>query len=209
MSVKALLMPEQIAGLNNHSGVPRSSFHSRALSAQDVRRLVVAGGNRQHSLILKTLLCSSATVGEFVGLQVTDFSAPSGTLRVGLGGRSKPRVVPLPDHLVNELRRHVGRRKSGPLFVSRRGGALSARRVQQLIHGQGKLAGLGRVTPTLLRFAFGRDLVQRGMPLDHVQALLGHHRLHATQVGYADLPSVEQVRESFDRIGSSLSAVAP
>jgi len=54
-----------------------------------------------------------------------------------------------------------------------------------------------RVYPHLLRHSVATTLLERGMPIEQIQKLLGHSKLETTQI-YAE-SSAEMIKESYQR----------
>lgn len=129
----------------------------------------------------------------------------SGVFKAPKSGKS--RSVPLGESLVAELRGRLGRNGLGqppsgvtyargnrPLyglvFTSPTGRPIESRRFALALAAAGKAAkvngkAVGHVRPHDLRHSFASGLVQKGIGLDTVQALLGHSSVVVTQ-RYAD-----------------------
>ncbi len=176
------------------------------LSTDEARRFIEfayrAGGSR--GLMLKTLLETGSRVSEFCNLKIEDFHPEEKTIQIVHGKGDKSRAVPLTMALAQELRTHIGDRRSGPLFKNRSRAAFGARRVQQIVQEIATSAGIDRpVHPHLLRHSVAQGLLDAGMPLEHLQQFLGHSQITTTQI-YAEATPVA-IRESF---GAAMLAVA-
>jgi len=69
------------------------------------------------------------------------------------------------------------------LFVSKRGGRLGVRSIQQRLRHWGKQQGISdRVHPHRLRHAFASHMLEASGDLRAVQELLGHADISTTQV---------------------------
>ena len=114
----------------------------------------------------------------------------------GKGGKS--RYIPLLPELAQELRTHLGDRRTGYLFETMRSAAYSPRRVQQIVKDVAERAKIAkRVYPHLLRHSVATTLLERGMPIDQIQKFLGHSKLETTQI-YAE-STTEMIRESYQQ----------
>ena len=82
-----------------------------------------------------------------------------------------------------------------PLFTNPKGGRLSSRTVQNVVHKWARQVGLpADVTPHTLRHSFATHLLDGGADLKSVQQLLGHESLATTQI-YTHI-SIERLREA-------------
>ena len=77
-------------------------------------------------------------------------------------------------------------------------GALSGRSVQRVIRRIGQDAGLQKLTPHILRHTFGKNLVDSGVSLDKVAALMGHSNLNTTR-NYVT-PNQENLEQAVEKI---------
>ena len=155
----------------------------------------------RRGLMMRLLFESGARSKAFTQITVEDVSFSDLEVRI-LGKGGKRRDVPILRSLANELRLHLGERRSGPIFRSRQGGAYSKRRVQQLVRETAKAAGIGkRVYPHLLRHTVAQHLADQGMPENLLQQFLGHAKPQTTQVYYE--PRRKQVKASFEEAMTS------
>jgi integrase/recombinase XerD len=152
----------------------------------------------EHGLLIKTLFQSGARVSEFVNIRVADFFFDEQMLLIDKGKAGKRRYVPLLPELAQELQTHLGERRTGHLFETNRNMPYSPRRIQQIVRGVAERAGIvKRVYPHLLRHSVATTLLERGMPMDQIQKLLGHSKLETTQI-YAE-STTEMIKESYRR----------
>lgn len=121
-----------------------------------------------------------------------------------------PRAVPVGPWVLAYYDRYVEERlRCAPadacdfVFVNLRhpplGAPMTDSGARQLIRGLGQRAGLARpMTPHLLRHATATEMVEAGVPIDVVQAVLGHRSIISTQV-YAH-PSANRMRDAIDAV---------
>ena len=101
-----------------------------------------------------------------------------GHVTVPKGGR--PRWVPMTQRLAAALREHRhlrGRR----VLVSREGGSLTQKMVQDHVRRAARRAGLEKSGVHMLRHTFCSHLAMRGAPARAIQELAGHQDLSTTQ----------------------------
>jgi integrase/recombinase XerD len=149
-------------------------------------------------LLIKTLFQTGARVSEFVHLQVSDVYFDEQMLLITHAKGGKQRYVPLLPELTHELRTYLRDRHTGYLFETTRHTRYSPRRIQQLVQDTAERAGITtRVYPHLLRHSVATTLLERGMPLEHIQQFLGHAKLETTQVYAASATAM--IKDSYQR----------
>ncbi|MDI7275277.1 MAG: tyrosine-type recombinase/integrase, partial [Anaerolineae bacterium] len=141
--------------------------------------------------ILEVLYAGGLRVSELVGLDLEDYDARRGELRVlGKGNKERLALLGAParfwlDRYIREGRHlfTAGQKRQPALFLNHRGGRLTARSVQAVLRACAVQAGLDkRVTPHTLRHTFATHLLDGGADLRVVQELLGHAQLSTTQI---------------------------
>jgi integrase/recombinase XerC len=149
---------------------------------------------RDHCIV-ELLYGCGLRVGELVSLDLGASAAAAGwidradaTAHV-LGKGSKRRSVPVGRAAVAALdawlaqRATLARDGEAALFVSRRGGRLTASQVRSRLRALAVQAGVpARVHPHMLRHSFASHLLQSSGDLRAVQELLGHANISTTQV---------------------------
>ncbi len=146
---------------------------------------------------LELLYGGGLRVSELCGLSVGDVDLTTGLARV-LGKGSKERVVPVGEMAIAAVRDYLalrgGAKRTEPLLLARRTGALQPRAVQLMLKARLRAAGLPMdLTPHKLRHACATHLLSNGADLRHVQEQLGHASLSTTQI-YTHL-TVAKLRE--------------
>jgi len=164
----------------------------RPLSEADAARAIEVAGEHDvewlgaRDVALLTLLYGAGLrISEALSLRRGDVPVPSSLTILGKG--SKERVVPL----LGAVRAAIDAydkcipftgAKDSPLFLSRRGKAMSAREAQLVMEKLRGALGLSeRATPHALRHSFATHLLANGGDLRSVQELLGHASLSTTQ----------------------------
>ena len=164
----------------------------RPLSEEDASRAIEVAGEHdvewlgaRDAALLTLLYGAGLRISEALSLRRGDVPLPSSLTILGKG--NKERVVPLLDAVrsaIDEYARHIpfSGAKGSPLFLSRRGKAMSAREAQLVMEKLRGALGLSeRATPHALRHSFATHLLANGGDLRSVQELLGHASLSTTQ----------------------------
>lgn len=138
------------------------------------------------TVVITLLLHTGLRVSEAANLRLADLLLSERkailTVRAGKGG--KQRQVPINSEarrLLEEwlsVRPEVG---SEMLFIGQRGEPMQVRSVQLGVARVADLAGLQDVTPHTLRHTFAKSLLDNGVSLEKVAALLGHESLDTTR----------------------------
>jgi type 1 fimbriae regulatory protein FimE len=121
-------------------------------------------------------------VAEAVALRWDAVNLRTGLLHVHRIKNGEPAVHPLrgPElRALRQLRRHY--RDTPYLFVSERGGPLTARAVRHIVLRAGEAAGLTfPIHPHMLRHACGFYLANKGIDTRAIQQYLGHRNIQHT-----------------------------
>ncbi len=163
---------------------------------------VVAAAYRRDpvgGLVVKTLWLTMVRVGELVALRVGDLRLDEGYAKIRSGKGGKDRLVVVPRALGQELRSYVGKRRRGAVFLSQRGKAFSARRIEQIVGDAARAAKVDRrVTPHTFRRSMATALLNRGVREEVISTLLGHESTETTRAAYARL-SIQSLAEEVGR----------
>jgi len=154
------------------------------LSREEIARLFEAAACLRDRVALMTAYAAGLRVAELCRLRVTDIDSARQTLRVEQGKGGRDRYTLLPPPLLDALRQYW--RACRPrtwLFPQRRGDRpVQPNQAQKWFYAAKRRAGIVKRTGIHgLRHAFATHLVEAGVPVPTVQALLGHHSLGTTQ----------------------------
>lgn len=133
------------------------------------------------------MLYSGLRTGEIRGLQVGNLDLIARRVRIEQGKGRRDRVICLNQATVAALEAYLsvrGATGSDHLFLYRHQ-PLSPSYCGERLHTYGQRCGL-RITPHQLRHCFATMLLNAGVPIVTIQAMLGHKRLDTT-LGYARL----------------------
>lgn len=140
--------------------------------------------------ILELFYATGIRVSELVGIEAADIHLGERLVRVRGKGK-KERIVPFGGKAREALEAY-GRARAGlsgegaageaAFFLNYRGGRLTARSVQRMVHKYIRRTAVARkISPHSLRHSFASHLLGRGADLRVIQELLGHASLATTE----------------------------
>ena len=159
------------------------------LSREEVSRLIAAAPNLKSQAALSVACATGLRVSEVVSLKVTDIDSKRMTLRVEQGKGRKDRYAMLSPVLLERLRAwwrlaHAQGKMlpGGWLFPGLNPvEPLTARQLNRAIHIAAETAKIDkRVSMHTLRHSFATHLLEDGVNIRVIQALLGHANLGTT-----------------------------
>lgn len=180
-----------------------------AITLDEFEKLVAASRvedtfkSARNHITLTLLFALGCRVSELIGLSLSDYHESDAWLRVeGKGG--KERVVPLTDHLLQELkiylrqvRPHMAREKESSLLVNDRGKRPSRIDIWRWLDAWSKKAGFDKtIHPHQFRHGCATALLESGADLRSIQKLLGHSSIQTTQI-YTSV-STKKMQETID-----------
>ncbi|GAF67237.1 unnamed protein product [marine sediment metagenome] len=157
-------------------------------------------GYRNYAIIL-TLLDTALRVSELAGITMDDLWLDDGLLKV-MGKGGKERHIPIGAEVQRILWRYINRYRAQPLnpssdflFLTSDGRKLTKGRIEIMMSGYGKKAGIKgvRVSPHTLRHTAAVRFLRNGGDVFSLQRLLGHSSLEMTR-HYCDLADVDVKR---------------
>ena len=163
----------------------KNTLAERILTQLEVLTVIALEPNQRNKLLLQFIYASGARVSEVCDLRWRDLkSTGEGRGQVALFGKGgKTRVVVLSAELFKQLLTFRGELSGdAPVFVSRKkGGAIQANQVRRIVEIAGRRAGIdGVVSPHWFRHSHATHALDRGAPVQLVQATLGHASVATT-----------------------------
>jgi integrase len=174
------------------------------LRADEDAALLEACVSEQEKVLIWLLRWTGLRVGEALALSVEDVDLERRVVCVRASKTDAGlRTVPIVDELgvvllkwIDDLRARKDWRPDMALLATRGGTPWKeqfawrlvkrvARRAELRVTGPGQLQSA--VTPHTLRRTYASDLINRGVPLEHVSKMLGHSDVRVTQQAYAEL----------------------
>jgi integrase/recombinase XerD len=184
---------------------PRIRRHPNdRLGADEAETLLAACLTGQEKILIWLLRWTGLRVGEALDLTVDDIDLERHVIRVRASKTDAGlRTVPIVDELgvvllrwIDRLRKREDWRPDLPLLPTRGGTPWKyqyawrlvkrvAPRTELRVRGPEQLDTA--VAPHTLRRTYASDLINRGVPLEHLSKTLGHSNVRVTQQAYAEL----------------------
>jgi len=157
--------------------------------------------NTRDRLLIKLLYSSGCRVNEFSLMKIKDVEFEEGYIHIPAENTKtkESRTVRIGKELLNEMKGWLkDNKKAGDdyLFDSRQSERMTPRRIQQIVK---KYAAIAKIEchPHTLRHTHIVHALQEGVPINAVQAQVGHKRLTTTEI-YSKL-APKQVKEAYDK----------
>jgi integrase/recombinase XerD len=177
---RTLGIPEVVSFISlprKHSAVPQ------VLSLKEVQALLDAIREPRYQAIAMVMYGSGLRIQEAIELQVSDIDGQRGVIRIRRGKGDRPREAKLSPSLYCWLRDYWARQRPEPpyLFASRTGKLPQPDTIREALSKAAAAAWIKkRVTPHVLRHSFATHLLEQGVDVHVVSALLGHASLKST-----------------------------
>lgn len=172
----------------------------KPFSSEELERIKDACLNYRELALVEFLYSTGIRVGELCGLDVSDlnFNTREGIV---FGKGAKERIIYFDVKSKVHLIRYINTRvDSNPaLFVTKKYpfNRLEKSGVETIIREIGCRAGVEKCHPHRFRRTFATNLLDRGVPIEQVQVLLGHTKIDTTLL-YANVNG-QQVKLNHDR----------
>jgi integrase/recombinase XerD len=173
----------------------------RFLSPHEVAEMFrVSELSPRDNMLIKCMYYLGLRNSEVRTLHTDDIDAINSTVKVVQGKGKKDRYVPIPAGFSQELKAYIKGRK-GFMFEGRGSeGTLSDRHIRRIVKGYAESASVRKyeeIHPHTLRHSYATHLQNNGVPLNVIQAMLGHERIETTTI-YTHL-GIDKAREFIDQ----------
>lgn len=160
------------------------------LTKAEIKSLLESITNLKHKAILTTIYSGGLRVSEVVDLRISDIMSKEMKIRIRNGKRNKERYTLLSQKNLQILREYWSEfgyknyKHDDYLFISRHTKKpLKVRGIQLVMDKAIKKAGITRTaTIHTLRHSFATHLMNDGVDLRTIQALLGHSNIKTTSI---------------------------
>jgi len=154
------------------------------LTRNEIMLMISQTKNLKHQTILGLAYAAGLRLSEIINLKVKDLDLSQLTIMVRQGKGKKDRLTILSKNLINNIRELNGNKMADDLvFISERGGKFSPETVQKIFKQNLLKAHIKKpATFHSLRHSFATHLLENGVDVRYVQALLGHSNIRTTQI---------------------------
>ena len=154
------------------------------LSKNEVYNIISATENIKHKAALTLLYACGLRIGELINLKLTDINSKRMCIKISNAKGAKDRIIPLPINVLNLLRKYykVYLPKTY-IFNGIDGGKYTAMSVRNVLKRSSRRAGIRKnVTPHMLRHSFATHVLESGIDIRYIQAVLGHNSIKTTEI---------------------------
>lgn len=150
-------------------------------SNADIEKLRESCVKLRDKALMYFLLATGCRISEVTALNRTDVDLKQKECKV-LGKGNKERIVYLDDVAVMWLEKYLESRTDNyePLFISSHKQRMDNSTVRQMLHTLGDKAHVENVHPHRFRRTLATNLINRGMDIQEVAAILGHDNINTT-----------------------------
>src|SRR3989344_5943150 len=154
------------------------------LSRKEITILISSLNNSKHKTLIALAYGAGLRVREVINLKVRDIDLEELTIHLKQSKGAKDRITIMPVKIKTDIQNLITGKKAGDLvFESERGGKITTRTAQKVFSNALKKVGIKKpATFHSLRHSFATHLLENGVDVRYVQALLGHQNIRTTQL---------------------------
>ena len=145
---------------------------------------------KRDEFMVELFYATGMRLSELINLKHLDFMPAERQVKV-FGKRSKERICPLNDYIINRYNEYLEQKKEQGFDVSSQAWLLVTDRGEKLYdkfvyrkitHYLGEVTSIDKKSTHVLRHTFATQMLNNGADLNSIKELLGHASLSATQV---------------------------
>ncbi|HNW27299.1 MAG TPA: tyrosine-type recombinase/integrase [Spirochaetota bacterium] len=169
--------------------------HHRGVFSEEEVKLMIEGtslspvGKRDRAIV-ELFYSTGMRLFELANLNVDDVDVRNAEVFIERGKFGKGRMVPAGSEALKAVRKYLAVRdyflrgsEYDALFLSLRGNRMSVSTIREVVKRRKRDAGITAIGAAhALRHSCASHLLKHGAPLPMIQRLLGHERLHATEI---------------------------
>lgn len=163
--------------------VKQDKVIKKPFSDIEVEKLRLNCKNKKEKALVEFMLSTGCRVSEISNVDLNDVNFETGECIV-FGKGNKERTVYISNKSMYYIKDYIESRKksSTALFTGKFGKRLSKAAIENTVRMIGKRAGVLKVHPHRFRRTFATNALNKGMPIQHVQRLLGHKNMDTTML---------------------------
>ncbi|MEQ8239793.1 MAG: tyrosine-type recombinase/integrase [Cyclobacteriaceae bacterium] len=171
------------------------------LGKKSVLEMIDKTRNLKHRCIIKLLYSAGLRRAELINLKIEDIDSARMLIKVKEGKGKKDRLTLLANNLLIDLRKYY-KAYHPKVYLFEGAGAekYSATSIAKIISRAAQAANIKkRVTPHMLRHSFATHLLEDGVDLRYIQALLGHNSSRTTEIyTHVAVNSIKNIKNLID-----------
>ena len=145
---------------------------------------------KRDEFMVELFYATGMRLSELINIKHLDFMPAERQVKV-FGKRSKERICPLNDYIINRYNEYLEQKKQQGFDVSSQAWLLVTDKGEKLYdkfvyrkitHYLGEVTSIDKKSPHVLRHTFATQMLNNGADLNSIKELLGHASLSATQV---------------------------
>ena len=165
------------------------------LSKQEMFSMLMHAPLLKHKILLGLLYGCGLRNFEVRNVRLRDLDFDRHQLHVPQGKGKKPRYLPLSHHLIRGLKAYIDAEQPREWLFSGNNAQYSQRGVQWAVREAAKRAGINKqVTSHTLRHTFATHLLEDGLDIMSIKALMGHARIETTMI-YLHVAQIDPMRQ--------------
>ena len=173
------------------------------LTNDEVKSLLNAIDNPKHKILISLMLSTGLRISEAVSVKIEDINFDEKTLLVKSGKGNKDRITIISGKLLEQIKNYSKNKDNkNPYLFPIRDFHVTIKLPQKIIKQAARKANINkRIYCHALRSTFATNLLNSGVSIRFIQALLGHANLNTTQL-YTRVSTEElkKIKNPFDNL---------